>query len=347
MSRVSLLDLADSLASGPPPVCAVVGEEVALVDDALAQVRQAAAAAGFPPRQFVYVDGATEWSELCGHLSSGSLFGENNFLQIMLPAGLPAAVRSKAEKGIEQVLSAVCDEDLVLISAPPSKGRRAWLAAAEQRGAVVEIKKPTAQIQRQWLRQQLQRHGVQLSREQEALLGERTEGNLLAARMEIERLALLPEEDRADGGQTQQSAEDAGQLDVFQLANACLIGDAPRAMRALRLMQGNESDKAPLALAILGRYLSTACRLLYHQQRGMNLGQAMEQENVWSRDKKGFSSFMQRLPAPTIRALAGQMGELDRRIKGYGIGDPWQEIGRLALAFCGFFPFRRRRAAGR
>lgn len=343
MSRVQILELAKRLSSGVPPVCAVIGEEVALVDDGLSQVREAAVAAGFPPRQFVFVDSSTDWQELCGALSSGSLFGERNFLQIMLLPGLPAGVRNKAEEGIGKVLKAVSEEDLVLISAPPSKGKRPWLVAAEARGLVVEIKKPTAQFQRQWLRAQLRRRGVVLDQEQEALMAERTEGNLLAARMEMELLMLLPEGERSAAADAAQ--QDAGRLDVFQMANACLEGDVARAVRAMRLLQGTAADQAPLALAILGRYLSTACRLLQHQQSGMNLGQAMERERVWSRDKRGFNSLMQRLSPATIQALAGQMGELDRRIKGYGIGDPWQEIGRLTLGFCGIFPFRRKRLA--
>ena len=259
-------DLPEALAKPLPPVCVVMGDEEVVVQDCLAQIRQRAAAEEFPPREFTLVDSATDWDGLSAHLSSGSLFASRHFIELMVPSSAPASGRQKLNQGIDLVLEAVAEEDLLLISLPgPGRGSRpAWLQRAGKQGWIVEAGRLRGKGEQQWIRRQLQNRNLELDSDQLRLLQESTEGNLLAARMEMDRLALLAATD--DSSQVQVG--DLGRFDVFQLADASLRGQVERALRVLQQVREADSGSGPLVFSVLGRYLLIACRLLWKQQRG-------------------------------------------------------------------------------
>jgi len=58
---------------------------------------------------------------------------------------------------------------------------------------------------------------------------ERVEGNLLAAKQELEKLALLAGGERINTELVMRSVGDSARYDVFQLGEAAAAGDAERA----------------------------------------------------------------------------------------------------------------------
>ena len=74
---------------------------------------------------------------------------------------------------------------------------------------------------------------MDLSSEAARLIVERVEGNLLAAKQELEKLALLAGGAAIDADLVLRSVGDSARYDVFQLGAAAAAGDAKRALRVL------------------------------------------------------------------------------------------------------------------
>ena len=79
-----------------------------------------------------------------------------------------------------------------------------------------------------WLRARAAALKVDMDGEAAQLIVERVEGNLLAAKQELEKLALLADGKRISAELVLRSVGDSARYDVFQLAEAAAGGDAER-----------------------------------------------------------------------------------------------------------------------
>ena len=66
------------------------------------------------------------------------------------------------------------------------------------------------------------------------MIADRVEGNMLAAAQEVEKLALLVSGEGIDEDDVIDAVRDSARFDVFQLADAVVAGDLPRALRIVR-----------------------------------------------------------------------------------------------------------------
>ena len=90
-----------------------------------------------------------------------------------------------------------------------------------------------------------------LDAEAAQLIADRVEGNLLAAKQELEKLSLL-----ADGGTigadlVLRSVGDSARYDVFQLAQAAAAGDAARAFHVLLGLKSEGVEPTLILWALL------------------------------------------------------------------------------------------------
>ena len=113
----------------------------------------------------------------------------------------------------------------------------AWVKAFEIAGAWLPLWPVELARLPQWLRARAATLELELDDDAVRFIVERTEGNLLAAQQELEKLRLLApgkgKGKRVDLAAVQASIGDSARFDVFQLGEAALGGDVPRALRIL------------------------------------------------------------------------------------------------------------------
>ena len=95
-----------------------------------------------------------------------------------------------------------------------------------------------------WIAARLARQQQRATPETLAFLADRCEGNLLAARQEIEKLGLLLPEGELAHDAVERAVADVARYDVFQLSEAWLAGDAARA-RAHHRARSRPRARAP------------------------------------------------------------------------------------------------------
>ena len=130
-----------------------------------------------------------------------------------------------------------------------------WVRALEARGAWLPIWPMDRAQLPAWLRQRARAAHLSMDEEAATMLAERSEGNLLAAQQEIDKLALLlPRGARAGAAEVAASSAESARYDVFQLGQAVRNADAARALRIMGGLQA-EGTEPPLVLWALLREL--------------------------------------------------------------------------------------------
>lgn len=327
--------LAGALAKSLAPVYLISGDEPLQLSESLDAVREAARAGGFANRELFYADAGFDWSRLLEASGSFSLFGERRVLDLRLPAKPDkeggAVLESYAKRIPEDVLLVVT---LPKLSASDQKA--AWFQALEAKGVFVQVWPLTGQALIAWLDKRMASKKMLADRSGLAILAARLEGNLLAAAQEIEKLNILYGPVRVSDDMIRKAVADSARYDVYDLAEAAMLGQATRSQRVLAGLRG-EGIASPVALWALARDVRLLCGIKASMDAGEGLESAFakQKERVWDKRKASLASAAQRLSRDEAhRALLG-CARADRMIKGQENGDPWDALLDVCLGLCG------------
>jgi DNA polymerase-3 subunit delta len=312
--KLSLDELPSQLAQRLLPAYLISGDEPLRVGEASDLIRARARATGYEEREVFFIERASAvWDEVLQSAQSLSLFANRRVIEIRMPTG-KAGVSGAA--ALLRVIAAAGDELLLLVITGKlereTQGAE-WVRALQARGAWLPIW-PIARAQLpQWLQVRFRAAGLRADEEALELLAERSEGNLLAAQQEIDKLALLLAPGAAVSAiEVAASSADSARFDVFQL------GEAVRAMepgRSLRILAGLQAEgaEAPLVLWSL-------LRIMHGLQAS------------------GPGATGRSAPRLSFARLTARAARADRMAKGLERGDAWDELALLAVELCGLRP---------
>ena len=329
--RLSCNELPDALEKGLAPLYLLSGTEPLLLEEAADRLRAAARKAEFSERALHVADARYNWSALKADARSRSLFAGRRLVEVRLANGKPGVAGAKVLK--ELAGSPPEDTLLMVISGGLDRNARksAWVRALDAAGVWIDAPIPSSAEHRAWIRERLAQEQFQPDPEAVALLAERTEGNLLSARQQIDKLALTNEPGPLGLEAVMGAIADASRFDVFQLGAAALGQDL---RRTARILSGLKREAAPptLILWVLVRDITTLADLHWRTTRGDSLPSAMGALAVWSSRKAEFRAALKRHGARSIAALLRGSSKADQVIKGARTGEPWAELEQLAFA---------------
>ncbi|HEY6483206.1 MAG TPA: DNA polymerase III subunit delta [Steroidobacteraceae bacterium] len=304
----------------------VSGDEPLLAAEAADAIRATARAAGFAQREVHFIERVADWDEVRGAVANLSLFASRRLLEIRLPSGKPGVAGSAAL--IDMIGANDPDTLFLILTAKLERDAQsaAWVKAIESVGAWVQVWPVDSNRLPAWLRARARRMGLDVSDEALELLAERTEGNLLAAHQELQKLGLLARDARLDADAVLQSVADNARFDVFRLGEAVLAGDTPRALRMLGGLRGEGVEPTLVLWA-----LTKALRDLW----GTTRPAAGQPARGWGRQAAALEQGARRAPQLAFDRLIVRAGRADRMIKGRLRGDAWDEMLLLAAELCG------------
>jgi DNA polymerase-3 subunit delta len=164
-----------------------------------------------------------------------------------------------------------------------------------------------------WLASRCRQLGLTADADALALLAERTQGNLLAARQELDKLRLLLADGKVTAQAVLMSAADSARFDVSELREALTSGAASRAVRILGGLRA-EGVEVPLVLWAVVRAL---------------------RELSESVDAPGGPGRVSRWRTLSVRRLTERALRADAMAKGRIAGDAWDELTLLAVDAAG------------
>jgi DNA polymerase-3 subunit delta len=326
--RVSAEQLPATLARGLASAYLISGDEPLLVDEAAAAIRAAARAAGYLDRRVFFIDRGFSWDELHLAAQSLSLFAERRLFELRMPSGKPdkgaARLEDLAARPPPDVISLIVSDKLDKKAADAD-----WVRAVEKHGVWIPVWPVDAAAMPNWLRARAKALQVEIEPAAAQLIVERVEGNLLAAKQELEKLRMLEPDRPISVDLVLRSVGDSARYDVFQLAQAAAAGDAAR---ALHVLMGLKSEGVEPSLILWA---------LVRELRG--LWQARERERLrsnarpsgWNLAASPSPPALARMSKMPLARLLVQSSRTDRVIKGLAAGDAWTAIIGITCAIAG------------
>ncbi len=329
--RLKPEDVPRVLNDGLPPVWLITGDEPLLVGETVDAVRAAAREVGHSEREVLEADGQFDWQRLTAAADNLSLFGDRRIVELRLPTGKPGQAGGKA---IAEYCDRVPDDTVLIVTAPRLDGntrKAAWVSALDKAGAVVQIWPLEPRQLPGWLEQRLRGAGLEPTRDAVQLLAERSEGNLLAAVQEIEKLRLLLPAGQVDGDAVRRAVADSARFDVFDLTAAALEGSVARCVRIVAGLR-DEGVEPTLVLWALSREVRVVCQL--QAARGQE-EQILRRNGVFGPRKTQVQKAARRGSLRRWQTLLARCARVDRVSKGVAPGRVWDELLQLSIAIAG------------
>lgn len=308
----------------------VSGDEPLLVQEALDAIRQKARLAGFESRELHVATTGFDWDELVASAGNRSLFAEKRIIELQLPTGKPGRQGSAT---IVDMIARTGSDLLFVVKTPKlDRGTAAsrWAKALEAAGVLVQIWPIGLRELAPWIQGRMRAAGLQPDRDAVRLIVDRVEGNLLAARQEIEKLRLICGEGPVSAGDVDDAVADSSRFDVYKLVDAAVAGDAKRAVRILGGVRA-EGTEAVIVMWALTRELRVLAALADDVQKGADLGSALQKARVWQNRQSMVRSCVSRHAAHDFFALLKLARRADAAAKGQSGENAWQLATEIVL----------------
>jgi len=318
------------------------GEEPLLLRDWLDSARESLKQAGFEDIQSHTTDTGFDWEDLLNEISAPSLFANKKCRIIRIPNGKPGSKGSK-------VIQALCEnspDDTIFIFVVPKLDRptknSSWAKCLQRTGEIVELKPVYPDQLADWIFQRARQKSLSISLESASFLAERTEGNLLAADQELEKLSIrFSGEIEPAFDVIEESVAQSARYNNFVLVDACLAGNAPRAMKVLNSLIAEGYVTTQLLWALQSSLQQMSC--LKQAQLGGRINQRLWRDlRIWSSKQRLFETALARLGLEQIERLLQSCATLDRIGKGQQDAEfpqaEWLQMKSLVGQFCGIMP---------
>ena len=327
--KVRAEQLAGSLQRGLAPVYLIGGEEPLLLQECCDAVREAARAQGFIERELLQAERGFDWS-LLQQAAAPSLFASQKIIDLRIRTGKPGRDGGKA---LTEWAETPDPNIILLVSCEKwdaSSRKAKWAGALERAGQRVDIWPIKAAELPRWLSQRMAQHGMQPEPEVLELLADRLEGNLLAARQEIDRLALLKGAGTVSVDDVMRAVADSSRFDAFALGEHMLSGNLRDGLRVAAGLHRMDTP-LPLVVGALIRELKTTEAFRLAMRGGENESVVFRRLNVWSNKQNTIRSAARRLNTRRLFGAFRQLALIDRQSKGRAGGDAWQSLDALLI----------------
>lgn len=327
-------DLEARLAQGLAPLYVVHGDEPLIALECGDAIRAAARRSGIEERETHVVEPQFRWDAFLAANASMGLFGNRRLIDLRIPSGKPGAEGAKA---LELFAASPNPDNVTLVTLPrldKASLSSSWFGALTAGAVVIAVQPLDREALPRWIAARIARQRQRASPETLAFLADVCEGNLLAARQEIEKLALLLPEGMLDHEAVERVVADVARYDVFAASEAWLAGDASRAVRILLALQA-EGDGPQLAVWALGEDLHALAAVHALMRQGAPIAGALRTARVWGKRQHAMEKAARRLRSHEVTDMLAALAQIDAVSKGIGRGNAWDEVIALALAVAG------------
>jgi len=313
------------------PCYLIFGEEPLLQMEAIEQIKTAAKKVGFDEHHKFHADPILDWPEVFNACQSMSLFSSRQTVEIIFD-------KRPSKDDISQLnsLFGLLNPDLILILCGPyltkAQQQAKWFTQYFKSGLFLPVSHPEGRFFANWMRHRLKRLQLDAQPDAITLLCRSFEGNLLAAKQEIDKLALLFPGQILSLPQVEETITQHSHFSSFQLTDALLAGKVNRAQRILQQLKSEGVD--PI---IINWSLNKEIKQLYQysvlQQQGISIADEMKKQRIWATRQQILSACLSRLSLVKLEQMLQLCNYVDTAIKTNATIDPWLSLQMLSISF--------------
>ncbi|NVK10976.1 MAG: DNA polymerase III subunit delta [Gammaproteobacteria bacterium] len=325
---VSVEQLYNQLSAPLSGIIWIASDEPLVTQELLDELRRAAKQQGYEDRQRFFSGPRFDWSEVLASANSLSLFSTLTFLDIQHQGSFDDAFK----KAVTQLAEAQLQDTLIIIQTDKLDNKQLkskWVKAIEEASTVCTVKPVYANQFSGWLNQRAQKCGLSLSPQAVEALAEKTEGNLLAAAQEVEKLALFHHGKTVEIEDVVYSVADSARYNVFNLIDRLLEGDAAHALKTLSGLKAEGNDTMYILWA-LTREIRTLIQVKKLQQAQQDNDSALMRLGVMKMRSRLVRNAAQRIPFNALVTTLELCEKVDTAAKS---GQP-DSANRLIFEIC-------------
>ncbi|HEC29174.1 MAG TPA: DNA polymerase III subunit delta [Gammaproteobacteria bacterium] len=316
------------------PVYLVGGDEPLQVQESCDAIRHAARQQGFTEREVMNAERGFSWDEILQSGASLSLFGDKKIIEVNIPNGKPG---DQGGKVLREYAQNPPEDTLLLVICGKLDGssvRTKWAQSLEKAGVFIQVWPVDSSRLHGWIQERMRRQGLQASRDAISLLADKVEGNLLAARQEIDKLLMLHGPGRIDADAVADAVSDCARYSIYGLVDTVLTGHADKTVMILNGLRDEGVDPI-LVLWALSREIRGLSAMAAEVRKGARIESVLTRQRVWERRKPLVREALKRHGLGRWYGFLQQNARIDRIIKGLEPGKPWDELLQLGLAMAG------------
>ena len=320
--------------SGLTPIYFISGDEPLQLLEAVDEIRKYARTHGVDERIVLNVNTGFDWNLLNDESANLSLFSNKRLIELRLGSQKPGKEGSQAL--IEYAVQSPADNVLIITSGKIDKRTQQskWFKALDKAGVTIQVWPVAPNQLPEWVRKRIQQNGKQITHDAASLIAERVEGNLLAARQELDKLCLLIDNQNIEIDDVIAVIADNTHYDVFSLIEDALSGHIDRTVRMLHGLQ-NEGVEP---MAIFGPTMwefRRVCSMSYQIESGIPREKVYANHRIWEKRKKAISTVLNRHGTCELQLILKKATLVERVLKGAQKGNPWDELMWFLLGIAG------------
>lgn len=320
--------------SGPAPVYLISGDEPLQKMECSDQIRKSANSNNINERVVFNVEKGFSWSTLLEESANLSLFAVGKLIQLHMENSRPGNEGSQALVRYTEQLPA---GNILVISTgklDKQSQQSKWFKALEKNGVVIQIWPVDIDQMPAWIQQRIRQQGKNISKTAASLITDYVEGNLLAARQEIDKLCLLVNKTEITEKDVLSAITDSARFDVFDMLTAAQYGQSTRVIRMLNGLREEGIEPAIIYGALMWN-LRQLCSMAYLLSTGSSIDKVFSEFRIWENKRKPFKLLLQRHRLASMYQLLQFAIYLDRKIKSTDRDRVWDDLQSLLLYFAG------------
>nr|WP_136252485.1 DNA polymerase III subunit delta [Ningiella ruwaisensis] len=314
-----------------PNLILLFGDEPQQKMDIIDAIRARAKKEGFDERQSLVAESGFEWQQLIDATQAMSLFSDKQFIELTLPSGKPGA---QGAATLTELAKTISDDTLLLIQGPKigkDVQNAKWFKQVAERAWFCHCYELQGSQLNQWIKERANERKLALTSQAITTIAEMSEGNLLAANQEIEKLRLIFNEGQTlDHEQVAATIVDQSRFTVFQFTDEVLAGNMQKAVKILYRLE-SEGLEPNIILWSLVKEAQLLEQLSAFRARNETL--PYQKLRIWQSKQSLYNSALMRLNPANIRVLIAHLQQADALFKSTSVQKPYVTLSHLALLF--------------
>lgn len=309
------------------PFWLVTGSEDLLKLESVDLIRERARALGYTDRQVLELAPSSDWSQLADSAAAIGMFADKKLLEVRIPGGAPGIrgagpLTQFVERPFEGVVT------VFSMPRPGWQGEKAkWWTTLVKASSVVDCSPVPREALPRWLASRLARNGQKAPREALERFADLVEGNLLAAKQEVDKLGILFGPGELTSENIDACVSNSSRYGTDALVRSTLLGEPERVARIVDGLEA-QAEPFPLILMMLTMQLRSVLRLSAAYARGQSFV-----KGVFATDE--LKRAARRLKPQRVAAALSVCADIDRISKGLPVpqrdSDPWIELKSVCL----------------
>lgn len=313
------------------PLYMIIGQDNYLLEDSLTTIKSAIKKNHHYDEKIISIQSVEDWNTVKEEANSYSLFSEIVLLNIFYDK---KSIDATGKKILTEYLGSINSRCFIVIRAPNIPARQLQWLSSQEHAALILAYPLNSDAIISWIAAQLKKNSLSYDPQVPNLIHQYTQGNMLACSQVIEKIALSSTSGcKVDTQEVLEHLSNQCDHDLFELIDACLLGQGDKTIQILRHAANNKTE-ATLVLWMISQEIRLIMQLLYLMEQQVNFQTACNQLKIWPQRVNLYKICCNRLNKATLQHLHRYCYSIDERIKSNLNTQVWSALENAALSLC-------------